>query len=653
MQIRTLDPAAMTRSYDMLLSPLLSPEDVGRLALGSAFGLVQAGTRTKPHLHHECELFVILEGAVDVGVGNEVERLRAGQAVLIAPFERHWMTNPSPAESVKMISVYWDNMAAAITAANDIGDLTSKPTHIITPPPTPNGGLHLGHLAGPYLRADAYRRILATLGIAATLSTGTDDHQSYVDVAAVRLGVDPRGLARMQGDAVLRTMAKLAIEPHSVVRPDRRSGYAAMIERRFAALVASSCVRRTAVATLYCDDCGRSLYEGYLSGRCPICQEASSGQLCEACGLPNGGTDLLSPRCAVCGAVPRVQTEPAFVLDLQGCAETLAAYHRSLRCSDHVRALLERCRARGFGEFRLTRRGRWGIASTLEDQLIDPWVELMLAYPLYIKGASDSERVLFLGYDNAFFYAVLLPALLAALGEISNAPTALMSNEFLLYEGEKFSTSREHAIWADDLLAKADPDTIRFALLQCSPEVDVDDFTSENLLALLDGSSVAPLAHWLDGFHGVATAIDSVAVAAGAWTTTHKTFFAELTDILTAYAQLRDPEAFSTRAYTALIIRLVEHGLDFRAATRYSAEIESLSEEQRTTSALELLAARVFATIAAPAMPNVANRVADALGLQEKELWADLPRFISAGTTLCFSSEPHFKSIGIDAHGSR
>ena len=31
---------------------------------------------------------------------------------------------------------------------------------IITPPPTPNGGLHVGHLSGPYLRADLNRRLL-------------------------------------------------------------------------------------------------------------------------------------------------------------------------------------------------------------------------------------------------------------------------------------------------------------------------------------------------------------------------------------------------------------------------------------------------------------------------------------------------------------
>jgi len=31
---------------------------------------------------------------------------------------------------------------------------------IFTPPPTPNGGLHVGHVAGPYLRADLNRRLL-------------------------------------------------------------------------------------------------------------------------------------------------------------------------------------------------------------------------------------------------------------------------------------------------------------------------------------------------------------------------------------------------------------------------------------------------------------------------------------------------------------
>ena len=58
----------------------------------------------------------------------------------------------------------------------------------------------------------------------------------------------------------------------------------------------------------------------------------------------------------------------------------------------------------------------------------------------------SAEIVHFIGFDCGFSHAILWPALLIAHGGIA-LPRTIVANEFYRLEGEKFSTSRGHAIW--------------------------------------------------------------------------------------------------------------------------------------------------------------------------------------------------------------
>src|SRR5215472_16354202 len=65
---------------------------------------------------------------------------------------------------------------------------------IIGPPPTPNGDLHVGHIAGPYMAADVHARYLRASGRSVLYVTGTDDSQTYVLSSAAKLCVTPDAL---------------------------------------------------------------------------------------------------------------------------------------------------------------------------------------------------------------------------------------------------------------------------------------------------------------------------------------------------------------------------------------------------------------------------------------------------------------------------
>lgn len=58
-------------------------------------------------------------------------------------------------------------------------------------PPTPNGDLHIGHLAGPFLSADVFTRAQRQKGHDCVLVSYSDDYQSYMLRRGLEQGRDP------------------------------------------------------------------------------------------------------------------------------------------------------------------------------------------------------------------------------------------------------------------------------------------------------------------------------------------------------------------------------------------------------------------------------------------------------------------------------
>jgi len=90
------------------------------------------------------------------------------------------------------------------------------------------------------------------------------------------------------------------------------------------------------------------------------------------------------------------------------------------------------------------------------------------------------------GIDNSFYYGVLTPALFAAAGVPTGVLGGLVVNEFYRLDGLKFSTSRGHAIWAEDFLAAEDPALVRLYLCWDRPQPYESDFTTAGYAAFRD-----------------------------------------------------------------------------------------------------------------------------------------------------------------------
>ena len=88
---------------------------------------------------------------------------------------------------------------------------TGRPAIIIAATPTPNGDLHVGHLAGPYLAGDVYARYLRALGRPVIYTTCTDDSQTYVVATAAKRATTPEALCRASTAAIENSLTAMGI----------------------------------------------------------------------------------------------------------------------------------------------------------------------------------------------------------------------------------------------------------------------------------------------------------------------------------------------------------------------------------------------------------------------------------------------------------
>jgi methionyl-tRNA synthetase len=379
---------------------------------------------------------------------------------------------------------------------------------IAASPPTPNGDLHVGHIAGPYLSSDVFRRARQRLGDTAAHVSYADDNQSYVVTTARRRGLSPEQLMDHYNQEIQATLAAFDIALDSFARPD--DGQNAAVGEAVRTLVAAGLVVEKQVPELYDGQTQTPLYESFVSGGCNVCLRPTKGGVCEACGHPNDPVDLLGPRIdtRLAHAHPTGETR-RLVLPVEDYREELLAYYREKRgrWRPHVLQLVDEVLAHPLPDYPISHPGSWGIPVGLpgwENNVVNVWAEIGLAFLHQLARHRDGDAlaqgsyVQFLGFDNSYAFAVAHPVLQFALERAgagpAKVPDTIFTNEFYHLEHRKFSTSQGHAIWARDLLDHMSADEARFYLSLHAPELAEGNFELDAAHAALQRDLHVPLA---------------------------------------------------------------------------------------------------------------------------------------------------------------
>src|SRR5262249_28904621 len=346
MQKVRLNDLRLDEDGELLLSEPLLSADAGSGPITARWCVVKPGRESHGHMHLEREAFIVIKGRGTAVSDDVVEDVESGDALLFAPFTRHTIRNAATStDDLVFLTVYWvpgGKDRAASNAAADRQTPAARRTLVFSTPPTPNGDLHLGHMSGPYLAGDIWRRYLRAKGVDVRYVTGTDDHQSYVEFKAHQLHESTAETAARFGARAHQALVDADVVVDRFVQPAEDAAHRERAAALFRHLYDTNKLVKDVAPALYCSGCDRSLFEVYARGRCPHCGSRTAGNGCEECGRPNECVDLVDPTCALCGRTPEIRPLERIVFPLEPYRARLREFVDRAAMSTHLRTLCER-----------------------------------------------------------------------------------------------------------------------------------------------------------------------------------------------------------------------------------------------------------------------------------------------------------------------
>jgi len=378
-----------------------------------------------------------------------------------------------------------------------------RPVLVLGPNPTPNGGMHLGHIAGPYLAGDVYARYQRARGRDVIFSTGTDDSQTFVLATSRRRGIGPEELCASSTEAIREALTAIGISFDGFGPFD--DTYRASVLDYFRRLHAAGKFRLRTVKMPYLERTGEFIVEGLIEGDCPVCLSSSRGGLCETCCHPNNFDELIDPHSTIDpGDTPVTKEATILVFPMEEYRARLTAYHEAWApyWRPHMVQMVRELLSRPLADLPVTYPITWGMPAPFAEtpgQVLNAWLELIPA-GMFTTSYSAAQRgrvippgqlwlpeenrrlVHFLGFDNAYFFCLAHMALLMAHGDDAYIrPEWILTNEFYELESEKFSTSAGHVVSVQDLLREVPRDVSRLYLALTAPEYQRTTFSRAGL----------------------------------------------------------------------------------------------------------------------------------------------------------------------------
>lgn len=387
--------------------------------------------------------------------------------------------------------------------------------------PYANGPIHLGHLAGAYLPADIYVRYLRLKGEDVIFICGSDEHGVPITITAEKEHVGPQEIVDRYHSMNKSSFEKFGMSFDNYSRTSlpvhHQTGQEFFLEFYRQKLLVEKSEKQ-----LYCETDRMFLADRYVEGTCPVCGNPEArGDQCERCGTWLEQTQLINPKCKICGSTPVVRETKHWYFPLGRFQKRLEEYVRSRSWKDNVRAYIDSWLKEGLQDRAVTRDLHWGIPVPLhgyENKVLYVWFEAVLGYISstrelsQLRGDPDlwkrywqdegTRYIAFIGKDNIVFHTLIFPAFLMAWNDGGKSryilPDAVPANEFLNFEGKKFSKSRGWGIDLGDFISVFPPDTLRYALALNLPESRDSDFYWKDFQARVNNELADTLGNFVN-----------------------------------------------------------------------------------------------------------------------------------------------------------
>ena len=396
--------------------------------------------------------------------------------------------------------------------------------------PYANGPLHLGHLAGAYLPGDIHARYLRLLGKEVVYICGSDEHGAAITIRAKKEGRSPQDIIDTYHALNKQTFAQLGISFDYYHRTSAELHHRTA-QDFFTTLYKKGDQFEERTSEQYYDaEFDQFLADRYIKGTCPKCGHPEAyGDQCENCGSDLSPTELIDPVSTLSGQTPVLRETTHWYFKLDQHADWLKTWikegtvageqlHDPKKWRKHVigqcLSWLEDLHPRA-----ITRDLDWGISVPLDSavgKVLYVWFDAPIGYISSTKAwaeehgkdwrtywqDSGTELVHFIGKDNIVFHTIIFPAMLRAHGDYI-LPKNVPANQFLNFEGQKFSKSRNWGIEQHEYLeafAKFPnkEDALRYALVRNMPETKDADFQWDEFVEYHDKELADKLGNFIN-----------------------------------------------------------------------------------------------------------------------------------------------------------
>lgn len=385
----------------------------------------------------------------------------------------------------------------------------SRPLLVTAALPYANGPLHLGHLAGAYLPADLHVRYQRLRGRDVVFVCGSDEHGAAIYIQARREGVGPQEVVDRYHARIEAAFERLGMS-FDVYGRTTSAQHRVTSQALFRQIEAAGGFTRKTQTQLYDPEAGLFLADRFVTGTCPVCgYESAYGDQCERCGTSLSPEQLVDPKSTLSGATPEARETTHWFLPLGAMQPDLEAWLATRTgWKPNVTGQIGSWLADGLGDRAMTRDLPWGVPvppeveGDTEGKVLYVWFDAPIGYLSITQewaaregrdwrrywqiheDGTEPELVHCIGKDNIVFHGLIFPAILMAANAARRAderayvlPANVPANEFLNLEGQKISTSRGWAVWADEALDAFPADLLRYALAAGLPETKDADFS--------------------------------------------------------------------------------------------------------------------------------------------------------------------------------
>lgn len=374
---------------------------------------------------------------------------------------------------------------------------TMKKKRLVTSAlPYVNNIPHLGNLI-QVLSADVFARFCRLKGYDTLYVCGTDEYGTATETRALEEGVSPKELCDRYHTIHSEIYEWFNINFDHFGRTSTE-WQTKIVQDIFKKVDAAGYINEKTIEQLYCESCDRYLADRFVRGECPHCgYDDARGDQCENCGKLLDPTDLVDPRCGVCGKTPKARETRHLYLDLPKILPKLEEWIDKASVDGFwARNAIQMTKSwirDGLKERCITRDLKWGIPvpkEGFEDKVFYVWFDAPIGYisitanltdewaDKWWKSPSDTELFQFIGKDNIPFHTVIFPSSLIGSGDDWTLLHHMSSTEYLNYESGKFSKSKGIGVFGTDAKDTGIPaDVWRFYIFYNRPEKSDAVFT--------------------------------------------------------------------------------------------------------------------------------------------------------------------------------